>query len=80
VSCSCQYAAHFDSRPSRDGFSGIVGMASRIVHMREHDAAAELDRLSEEFFEVAHTTDPFNATLLGQVVTRWADRADGSAP
>jgi uncharacterized protein (DUF885 family) len=28
-------------------------------------AAAELDRLSEEFFEVVHTTDPFAATQLG---------------
>jgi uncharacterized protein (DUF885 family) len=29
------------------------------------DAAAELGRLSEEFFEVAHTIDPFSATQLG---------------
>jgi uncharacterized protein (DUF885 family) len=29
------------------------------------EAAAELARLSDEFFEVAHTTDPFNATQLG---------------
>jgi uncharacterized protein (DUF885 family) len=29
------------------------------------EAAAELSRLSDEFFEVAHTTDPFNATQLG---------------
>src|SRR5258708_2959340 len=29
------------------------------------EAAAQLDRLSDEFFEVVHTTDPFNATQLG---------------
>jgi uncharacterized protein (DUF885 family) len=29
------------------------------------EAAALLARLSDEFFEVAHTTDPFNATQLG---------------
>src|SRR5215472_9901696 len=29
------------------------------------EAAARLARLSDEFFEVAHTTDPFNATQLG---------------
>src|ERR1700749_2563553 len=48
-------------------------MASRIVHMSEQnwtstgarEAAAELARLSDEFFEVVHTTDPFNATQLG---------------
>lgn len=28
-------------------------------------AAAELGRLSDEFFEVVHTTDPFSATQLG---------------
>ena len=30
-----------------------------------HEAAARLARLSDEFFEVAHTTDPFSATQLG---------------
>jgi uncharacterized protein (DUF885 family) len=29
------------------------------------EAAAQLARLSDEFFEVVHTTDPFNATQLG---------------
>jgi uncharacterized protein (DUF885 family) len=29
------------------------------------EAAAELARLSDEFFEVVHATDPFNATHLG---------------
>jgi uncharacterized protein (DUF885 family) len=29
------------------------------------EAAADLARLSDEFFEVVHTTDPFNATQLG---------------
>ena len=29
------------------------------------EAAARLARLSEEFFEVVHTTDPLNATQLG---------------
>jgi uncharacterized protein (DUF885 family) len=29
------------------------------------EAAARLARLSEEFFEVVHSTDPFNATQLG---------------
>jgi hypothetical protein len=69
-------------------------MGERIVHMSQQnrapagaqEAAAQLDRLSDEFFEVVHTTDPFNATQLGvsgfidRVVTRWADQADGSPP
>jgi hypothetical protein len=29
------------------------------------EAAARLARLSDEFFEVVHTTDPLNATQLG---------------
>ncbi|HUA31182.1 MAG TPA: DUF885 domain-containing protein [Streptosporangiaceae bacterium] len=36
--------------------------------MSEHDqsqAATELDRLGEDFFQVVHTADPFNATQLG---------------
>jgi uncharacterized protein (DUF885 family) len=36
--------------------------------MSEHDqsqAAAQLDRLGEDFFQVVHTADPFNATQLG---------------
>jgi uncharacterized protein (DUF885 family) len=50
----------------------MVVMASRIVHMSEQEgtsaareAAAQLARLSDEFFEVVHTTDPFSATQLG---------------
>lgn len=30
-----------------------------------HEAAAQLARIGDEFFEVVHTTDPFNATQLG---------------
>jgi uncharacterized protein (DUF885 family) len=36
--------------------------------MSEHDqtqAAAQLDQLDEDFFQVVHTADPFNATQLG---------------
>ena len=33
--------------------------------MNPAGAAAELDRLSEEFFETQNTSDPFNATQLG---------------
>jgi uncharacterized protein (DUF885 family) len=36
--------------------------------MSDHDqsqAASQLDRLSEDFFQVVHTADPFNATQLG---------------
>jgi uncharacterized protein (DUF885 family) len=48
-------------------------MQSRIVHMSEQnrtsagaqEAAARLAGLSDEFFEVVHTTDPFSATQLG---------------
>src|SRR5258708_33499699 len=51
----------------------MVAMACTIVHMSDQDrtsagpqqAAARLARLSDEFFEGVHTTDPFNATQLG---------------
>ena len=36
------------------------------------EAAARLARLGEEFFEVVHTTDPFNATQLGRARLRRA--------
>jgi len=33
--------------------------------MSEHDQTAALDRLGEDFFQVVHSADPFNATQLG---------------
>jgi uncharacterized protein (DUF885 family) len=45
--------------------NGATGAQASAAGEHNSEAAAQLARLSEEYFQVVHTADPFNATQLG---------------
>jgi hypothetical protein len=65
TSTGAEHAAAQQSCAGRDG-RPEVGPSGRRGGIRgSSPGQAQLARLSDEFFEVVHTTDPFNATQVG---------------